>query len=150
MFELDPDSDVLANLMAYKKVSNPRDLEGCKLLVTGDPIDSSTSTVLVPHNVSVTGQLRFKLYSLTEEIWVKSNIEDDDVADSVVSGLCYLLFLSPIPAGFGALIHSSSPLIGVLLIAPFLVMLFLPFIFLIYLVGISVAGVILQSDFMEL
>lgn len=153
-FVLDPDSDVLANLMLYKNVSNPKDLVGCKLLVLPESFDHRSVTVLVPHNVSVTGQLRFKLYSLVQEVREKtyssfiSNSEKGS-ADALLGATMFSAFV----AIFGVIAGSASEIIGNLLMLPLAICLFILLFVVVYgLTRIVLWGamVLFRSDFEEL
>lgn len=153
-FVLDPDSDVLANLMLYKNVSNPKDLEGCKLLVLPDSFDSRSVTVVVPHNVSVTGQLRFKMYSLVQEVREKtyssfiSNSEKGS-ADALLGMTMFSAFVSI----FGAIVRSVSEVIGNLLMLPLAICLSILLFVVVYgLTRVVLWGLmaLFRSDFEEL
>lgn len=78
--EIDLKSTGLSNIMAYKSVDNPKQLEGEKLLISRESFTSSMynnneTSILIPHNVSKSGKIRFKLYSLSREVFKKSRVK---------------------------------------------------------------------------
>lgn len=153
-FLLDHDSDVLANLMLYKNADNPKDLEGCDLLVLPDSFDSYNITVLVPHNVSVTGQLRFKLYSLIREAHQKTRISVISDSDrSGFDGLLELTILSAFNAIILAIVRPASELLSGILMTPLAICLFILSFVVVY--GLSrlalwITAALLRSDFEKL
>lgn len=76
--EIDLKSTELSNIMAYKSVDNPKQLEGEKLLLSRESFGSNPynkPSILIPHNVSKSGKIRFKLYSLSREVFKKSRVK---------------------------------------------------------------------------
>lgn len=97
-----PGSTELANILEWRGVSNPRELEGLSIPILRESFDSRYTHVLIPHNVSSTGRLRFSLYNGIEEIREKTKISkvhkdpDDFIFGSGIA-LIITLFLT-IPA----------------------------------------------------
>lgn len=72
--KLEPKSVELANLLEYKSVDNPKNLEGEKLIIDPSKISRNQKSVLVPNNVSKTGKLRFKSYATLRNVMEKIRI----------------------------------------------------------------------------
>lgn len=118
-FTLDRDSDALANLMTYKKVSNPKNLEGCDLLALPESFDNRNITVLIPHNVSPTGRLRFRLYSVTREALQKTRASlISDMTGTFANNLFFTSLLSLIPMIFGILLILNNKIVSYVFMAP--------------------------------
>lgn len=115
--KIKPKSSELSNIMAYKSVDNPRELEGEKLLLAREsfgPSRYNNPSILIPHNVSTSGKIRFKLYSMSREVFKKTRVHSfyQDPADDIlfaymVSGAISLLLFAatsgPIFAVLGAI-----------------------------------------------
>lgn len=71
---LHPDSNKIANLVEWKGFDNPLELKGSRVPVIRESFNNSYTIILIPHNVSTLGCLRFSLYSGIEEVRVKTRI----------------------------------------------------------------------------
>lgn len=102
--ELDLKSTELSNIMAYKSVDNPKQLEGEKLILSQESFKSgryNKPSILIPHNVSKSGKIRFKLYSLSREIFKKSRVNglyqgplDDLLFAYIITGIASLFLFA--------------------------------------------------------
>ena len=149
--KFDKDSVKLANLMEYHGVENPKDLEGYKVLLESQKLRKGYSRLIVPHNVSFTGKLRFKMYSIVQELRAKTMSKT--IYEDLGNGIDLMMALS-IPAlmlgMFGILVYSVSPLVGSLIASPSILWI-VSFVSLILYglvrVILLVPEVILRSDF---
>lgn len=84
----DPQSTVFSNILEYKSINNPEDLEGKKLPILRESFDKKERNgIIIPHNVSKSGKIRFKIYSIFIELREKSRISaflDTDVDNMLV------------------------------------------------------------------
>jgi len=71
---LHPDSTKMANILEWKGVDNPLELEGSSIPILRDSFDDMYNYVLIPHNVSASGRLRFFLYNGVEDIREKTKV----------------------------------------------------------------------------
>lgn len=119
---IDLKSTELSNIMAYKSVDNPKQLEGEKLLISRESFTSSMydneASILIPHNVSKTGKIRFKLYSLSREVFKKSRVKglyqgsvDDLLFAYIITGIASVFLF----AGTSGSIFSALGIISVIL-----------------------------------
>lgn len=70
---MDPKSKEMSNLLEYKSVENPKSLESEKIMISNSHNTSFRDTqIVIPHNVSASGKIRFKLYSFNNELFEKT------------------------------------------------------------------------------
>lgn len=72
--KLYPPSNKLANLLEWKGVDNPFELEGSRVPVIRKSFYKHYTNILIPHNVSTSGLVRFFLYNGVEEVRVKTRM----------------------------------------------------------------------------
>lgn len=71
--DLDPKSTNFSNLIEYYSVNNPKDLGNKKLVVTNKSFESEhINSIVIPKNVSTSGKIRFKMYSICREVLRKT------------------------------------------------------------------------------
>lgn len=71
------DSTELANLLKWKDIENPKNLEDDSIPVSRYSLENGRPSVLIPHNVSYSGQFRFNLYIKIEELLEKTYVRDE-------------------------------------------------------------------------
>lgn len=140
-----PDSTELANLLEWKNVDNPNELEGLTVPILRDSIESNRNYILIPHNVSSTGRLRFLLYNGVEEIREKSKI-------SVIHSDSDLLFFNILAS---SIITGTTATVGVVVREfPWLELigdaLILPFILTVIVIGFLIVYTLFRSSLLVL
>lgn len=122
---LDPKSKEMSNLLEYKSIENPKDLEGEKLILSNSfDVSFRKTQIVIPHNVSISGKIRFKLYSFSQELFEKTRfpslyLESVDslmFAHTVMFTLSGLVFTVGEPMLSGSIL---STFIGSILMTPF-------------------------------
>lgn len=111
------DSSILGNIMALADVDNPKELEGGQLVV--EKKGSECPVVAVPNNLSVYGQVKYKIYSFAKHVLSKTKIES--INEDNVFGLCMVSMFCLIPA-------AMSPLLGILILPALITSLLLGFL----------------------
>lgn len=154
---LELDTPALSNLLDYKSVENPMDLVGKSVFVCPRSFSENSQTVMIPHNVSLSGKIRFKMFGVVEEFREKTRIK------GLIHNLGYFfeIFLYTVVISFFlslfgiSLLSTSSSVIssvGSLLLFPaalcFVSLSFTVFYFS-YWVAMSVVYYTLRSDFIE-
>lgn len=122
---LDSDSKKLANLLEYNNTRQLSDLEGGTIMIKDTRIgpESSRDSYYVPNNMSISGRIRFGIFSALHSIREKTHVRSldmEELFDISFSGAA----ISMIPGFIGLLLLSgvSSPILqglGVLLSLPF-------------------------------
>lgn len=97
-----PDSTKMANILEWKGVDNPLELEGSRIPILRDSFDDLYNYILIPHNVSASGRLRFLLYNGVEEIREKTKVsriyEDPEgfvMGSVILTVLAWIVFVIP-------------------------------------------------------
>lgn len=136
----------MANLMEYHGVSSPADLENKRLVLdeikaveredTG--FHSYSPTYLIPNNVSILGQARYKLFSITQDVRSKTNIsvDGDPVSVLLFGSIVYLIaFMLTLLVGSAGnfLLSSGFFIIGNILMMPLLLTIFVGVLAIFYL-----------------
>lgn len=92
----EPDSTELANLLRWKGIENPKNLEDDSIPVSRDSLENRRPSVLIPHNVSYSGQFRFELYIAIEELLEKTYVRDkyEETVVVTMGALSWFSFMS--------------------------------------------------------
>jgi len=130
--KLYPPSNKLANLLEWKGVDNPFELEGSRIPILRKSLYMSPTNILIPHNVSTSGLLRFFLYNGVEEVRVKTrmsgygdNLETTDLVfliGSATSAASLILLLPGFILGMELL--SPILILTLILVTPILTPIF--------------------------
>lgn len=84
--KMEPNSSVLSNLMEYHSLDDPMKLVGKKAFIEG-ATEWNESSIKIPNNTSITGKLRYKLFSVINELDVKMPFSNNRLTKQFVSSI---------------------------------------------------------------
>lgn len=113
-----PESSVLGNIMALAGVSNPKDLEGGRLLMTEGAFNHPD--IVVPNNLSTYGQMKYKSYSYVKHIQEKTEVRK--LNDDFIFGSIIVTLISWMPALIAPLVIDYSTILASALTLPAIIL----------------------------
>lgn len=149
---LDPDSIELANLLEYKSIDNPNNLEGEKLLIKPRGKNDACRSVVIPNKVSIIGKTRFAIFSILSNIKNKTKIHSNNLSDLFLkrSSVLYPILIASIS---GSVLSLWYPYLSLsILIIPFIwsMILLLTTTYSTYWIILSKITEFIKSDFYEI
>lgn len=111
-------SSVLGNLLALAKVDNPKELEGGRIMMSEGSFNRPN--LVVPSNLSLYGRVRYKAYSMINQVLEKTLVERFD--EDFVFGSLILTLISWLPALVAPLLVDFSTVLASLFVLPAVVL----------------------------
>lgn len=148
--DIDPKSTNFSNLIEYYSVNNPKDLENKKLVVTNKSFESEhINSIVIPKNVSTSGKIRFKMYSICREVLRKTR--NNRLYNSSIGDIIVMYAITGFMSFFSLLFSLTiltvgtipSIIIGFFLMIPSYVWFTIMTIHIIYLIVRSVSSILL-------